>query len=720
MRVSRLPLLTPASALLAALALALAWAVALPRTASAATLGGVSNAAEFQAALDAAAPLLETEDVTIELDSDFTVTSSSSPVTAELWDAEHTLTIDGNGREIEVLDDDEDDTLYISSAADLVIMDLGLTGYVESYPVAFVSDAALTVTDLTLEAASAEDTDLFLELSGDTVTTTGLSAFLSIGGDGGLIGVNAPSGGSMTDTDISYSQNFGYESFELLVVSTDGEFLIDGFVGEGNANDGYGVIYLTSLDGFEGGPFPSVFVAEEELQDEANELGPTGRVVIRNATFTDNESGIGSAVYAELPLTVENSVFESNGTYSGDAAALAFYGFASSERDLTITDSTFTQNWTASSAGDDEFDELDEEGFFGGAGAVWIDEGNAVISGSLFEDNYTDATGGAIVATAEEAPSTLSVVNSTFLGNYAETAGGAILVAGPITAEIEFSTLIDNEAGEAAGAVGLTPPFYFSPDDLEEGDADDYAPLATFFASVIVGDVPQCDLLLGEFVSNDLNYVSDEDCLGSGDAPSDVVGDEPMLGSLADNGGPTMTMMPLTGSPLIDAIPFDESDLLVDQRGEARPMGTGYDIGAVESAGDAPAYGVAFVVPTPEGDVLGYATCAVDAIEIGNTPASGLSGTPGSVSAVLGGLSFTIELAPGCDATDITLELPRPVNSVFKVDGSTWTDMSDTLSADGLTVEYTAVDGGAFDEDGTADGWIVDPVVPALDVSFTG
>ena len=165
MRVSRLPLLTPASALLAALALALAWAVALPRTASAATLGGVSNAAELQSALATAAPLLETEDVTIELDADFTVTSSSSPVTAELWDAEHTLTIDGNGREIEVLDDDEDDTLSISSAADLVIMDLGLTGYVESYPVAFVSDAALTVTDLTLEAASAEDTDLFLELS---------------------------------------------------------------------------------------------------------------------------------------------------------------------------------------------------------------------------------------------------------------------------------------------------------------------------------------------------------------------------------------------------------------------------------------------------------------------------------------------------------------------------------------------------------------------------
>ena len=61
---------------------------------------------------------------------------------------------------------------------------------------------------------------------------------------------------------------------------------------------------------------------------------------------------------------------------------------------------------------------------------------------------------------------------------------------------------------------------------------------------------------------------------------------DPVLGSLADNGGPTPTANLLSGSPAIDAIPADVNGcgttISTDQRDVSRPWGWGCDIGAVE------------------------------------------------------------------------------------------------------------------------------------------
>jgi hypothetical protein len=56
---------------------------------------------------------------------------------------------------------------------------------------------------------------------------------------------------------------------------------------------------------------------------------------------------------------------------------------------------------------------------------------------------------------------------------------------------------------------------------------------------------------------------------------------DPKLGSLADNGGPTLTMAPLPGSPAIDAGDTSAAPA-ADQRGVGRPFGSAADIGAVE------------------------------------------------------------------------------------------------------------------------------------------
>ena len=77
-------------------------------------------------------------------------------------------------------------------------------------------------------------------------------------------------------------------------------------------------------------------------------------------------------------------------------------------------------------------------------------------------------------------------------------------------------------------------------------------------------------------------------CSVTGDTTGNIIGVDPMLGPLADNGGPTLTMEPLPGSPAIDA--GSCSDQTRDQRGLPRPVDDpgapnvddGCDVGAVE------------------------------------------------------------------------------------------------------------------------------------------
>ncbi|MFO1499168.1 MAG: choice-of-anchor Q domain-containing protein [Verrucomicrobiota bacterium] len=62
---------------------------------------------------------------------------------------------------------------------------------------------------------------------------------------------------------------------------------------------------------------------------------------------------------------------------------------------------------------------------------------------------------------------------------------------------------------------------------------------------------------------------------------SDILGQDPLLGQLSDNGGPTKSVALLPGSPAIDAGDYARGAPM-DQRGLPRPLGGGCDIGAFE------------------------------------------------------------------------------------------------------------------------------------------
>ena len=106
---------------------------------------------------------------------------------------------------------------------------------------------------------------------------------------------------------------------------------------------------------------------------------------------------------------------------------------------------------------------------------------------------------------------------------------------------------------------------------------------------------PNCEVDLNPTVSSGYNFSDDDTCgftnVATGDREN--AGD-PGVGALADNGGPTQTMLPSSASPLLNFIPISacgSGDTLAgfavttDQRGITRRQETGCEIGSVEVQG---------------------------------------------------------------------------------------------------------------------------------------
>lgn len=162
--------------------------------------------------------------------------------------------------------------------------------------------------------------------------------------------------------------------------------------------------------------------------------------------------------------------------------------------------------------------------------------------------------------------------------------GGGIV--GPaLTQAVVACTIVANAAGGggggfAVGAVGYGGGVY-------TWDAYGSAGRSGGFLSNLIalntGNGPD---LYGGFHSLGSNLIGLTNGCSGFTAAGDLVGSsaaplDPEIASLADNGGPTMTMALLPGSPAIEAGPFLGVPA-TDQRGVARPQGNAADIGAYE------------------------------------------------------------------------------------------------------------------------------------------
>lgn len=398
-------------------------------------------------------------------------------------------------------------------------------------------------------------------------------------------------------------------------------------------------------------------------------------VTVTDSDFKDNASGeVGGAIYVDGDLEISGSLLARN-LVEGYGGALMVQG------EVDVTSSTFRQN---------------DAGYNGGA---IVADGGTIDSSSFVGNSSTYGVGA--VDFGDDDGVSSSVTNSTFTRNKsADNYGALTIYAGNAAVELMHNTFADNR-GTAPQHLTLV--------------ADDATAVTLTANAFVAGGKASCYVDASD-VTSSYNFDADGTCTDDwagtgdfGDGVDALVADAP-----ADNGGATVTVLPLEGSPLIDAIPLAACTVDADQRGEVRPAGTGCDIGAVEVQ---PATGdIAFQIPTDQGVIYGVAKGAVSVDGIGWT--SALTGAPAGVAFPLGLSSFTVHTAtPGATVT-IELTLPRPANELWKETDGTWQEVDATI--DGLTVIYAVTDGGDLDEDGTANAMIVDPVAPGLAVSFTG
>lgn len=297
-----------------------------------------------------------------------------------------------------------------------------------------------------------------------------------------------------------------------------------------------------------------------------------GNADITDTIFEDNQAGgYGGAFYNDGLLGSGGYIrftrvtfSRSSGLGQGGAAFTWMYPYQPGSR-ITIQEGRFTGNTVAPDVTGDAF-----------GGGLRHGNGALDILATTFDGNTAASQGGA-VWTGDSARVTLT--NSTLSGNAADDGagsglGGALMVAGG-SLTLTNVTLADNRAGFMGGAIW---------------GASGITVTNTLFAGSAAGNP------WGQNIHCGGTYVSGGGSFQTPNGPADracakgIAIDDPLLGPLADNGGPTPTHTLLPGSPAVDAGKTSACPPL-DQRGRARPFdgdsdGKGLcDSGAVEYTG---------------------------------------------------------------------------------------------------------------------------------------
>lgn len=301
------------------------------------------------------------------------------------------------------------------------------------------------------------------------------------------------------------------------------------------------------------------------LADENNPVGSGGNLSLREAineanstpeddiiTFDPSLSGTISLTSGELVITSNISIEGNGSNITVDAGG--------SSRVFNVDDGNPSINQTVG------IDGLTIRGGSANGGAGILNREILTITNSLIRDNNATSTGsssgGGILNNG-----TVNITNSTVTLNQASYYGGGIANYG--TANVTNSTIFGNYS---AGFYG-------------DGIFSSGGATTTVTSSIIADGVNGNRDISGPFISGGNNLVEAAN-YGTGftnGVMGDLVGIDPNLDGLGDNGGPTRTVALLPGSPAIDA-GSNPNGLTTDQRGAgfARVFGSSADIGAFE------------------------------------------------------------------------------------------------------------------------------------------
>jgi len=281
--------------------------------------------------------------------------------------------------------------------------------------------------------------------------------------------------------------------------------------------------------------------------DRVFDVQPNARVTLAKLAVRGGDaggSGVGGGVNAGTGarLVLKRVLVEQNEAFGGGGVAASGV--------LRMVMSTVREN-TAS---------------FGGGIAL---RGGSTIRASTLNDNAATGVGPVIGHdVVAQGPGTVTVLSSTITGQIQIVAlcqGGAVRTCTD-GADVVLANVTVNNLSRVAQALDQ--------DDLYEGSF-------TLRNTIVL----ECE---SELVSQGYNFIAPEGCTILGSLNGVIVGDDPLLGSLKDNGGPTFTRLPVAvseavdnGSPLVPGSGGSACEPF-DQRGVERNPGEGCDIGAVE------------------------------------------------------------------------------------------------------------------------------------------
>ncbi len=282
----------------------------------------------------------------------------------------------------------------------------------------------------------------------------------------------------------------------------------------------------------------------------------TGSLTLTSVTVGDSQAEKGAGIYHTGGGTLEliNSTVALNMATGGKGAG---GGILNNSGTVLITDSNILGN-TAT--------------LQGGGLLNTINTGNSmtIVRSTVAHNSAGDGGGGGIYNRT-----TMTIINSTISDNETTGNGGGIANVGNNILSLSFVTIADNRSntdateGPSGGGVHDTTETGF-----EAG--------STIFADNTSGAGNGSDIF-GTLDSQGFNLI--ENTAGatiSGNTTGNILGMDPLLGPLVNNGGGTPTHALLSGSPALNAADPDGPPP-TDQRGVTRRQGAGPDIGAFEA-----------------------------------------------------------------------------------------------------------------------------------------
>ncbi len=312
-------------------------------------------------------------------------------------------------------------------------------------------------------------------------------------------------------------------------------------------------------------------------------VSPTaGELTVTGSTFSDCGAAIGGGIAVDdgsATTLIEDSDFDSN------SATIAGGGVYHGGQSMSVVRGRFDGNRSSG-------------GGVGGGGGLYVSAsaGTTTVRQSTFSDNISTgdpSLGGGIAAIHLSASRTLTVDSSLFLRNSAQIGAGLLTGQLNMSAVVVNCTFAENAGSGAgifsSGGAGTSVALYIDASTFVANtvgvDAVLQNPSATSTIVLRNSILANATNVTGSLYSLGRNIVSTSP---AGFGADDLLATDPLLGPLADNGGPTQTFALLPTSPALDAgrctslAPLFPDALSVDQRGQARSDGA-CDIGAYES-----------------------------------------------------------------------------------------------------------------------------------------